>query len=136
MKKEIVLHFSKEIWDKPIVYQLIKEFSLVVNIHKANILPRRESFMVLELDGEKSEIAKGLDYLIEYGVRIDPIEQGIRRDEEHCTHCGACLAICPTGSLHIKDRSTMEVIFDSHLCSGCELCVPVCPPHAIETRIY
>ncbi len=136
MKKKIVLHFSKAIWDKPIIYRLIKKFDLVVNIQKANVLPKQESFMVLELDGDNGVITKGLDFLIECGVRIDPIEQRIKRDEDRCTHCGACTAICPTGSLYIKDRSTMEVVFDSQLCSGCELCVPVCPPHAMEIHIY
>lgn len=135
MKKEVVLHFSKEIWDKPIIYQLIKNYDLVVNIHKADVLPKQESFMVLELEGDNDEMTRGLEYLKEYGVKIDPIEQEIKRDEARCTHCGACIAICPTGSLHIKDRTSMEVAFDSRMCSGCELCVPVCPPHAMEIRI-
>lgn len=135
MKKKIVLHFSKEIWDKPIIYQLIKEYDLVVNILKASVLPKRESFMVLELEGEKEEVASGLKYLKGCGVTIDPIEQDIKRDEGRCTHCGACIAICPTGSLYIEDRDSMEVRFDSLKCSGCELCVAVCPPRAMQIYI-
>ena len=134
MKKKIVLHFSREIWDKPIIYRLIKDYNLIPNILKANVLPKRESFMVLELDGEQIDCRAGIQYLKDSGVTIEPIEQDIKRDEEKCTHCGACTAICPTGSLSIK-RDTMEVIFDSEMCSGCELCVPACPPHAMEVRI-
>jgi ferredoxin len=135
MKKEVVLHFSKDIWDKPIIYHLIKNYDLIVNIHKADVLPKQESFMVLGLEGDNDEMTRGIEYLKEYGVTIDPIEQEIKRDEARCTHCGACIAICPTGSLHIKDRDSMEVAFDSRMCSGCELCVPVCPAHAMEIRI-
>jgi len=67
-------------------------------------------------------------------VVVDSIDQDIKRDEDICTHCGACTAICPTNALSIN-RDTMEVLFDSELCSGCELCVPVCPPRAMEVFI-
>lgn len=135
MKKKMVLRFSKEIWDKPIIYKLIKEYDLVVNILKASVLPKRESFMVLEIEGDKEDISRGLKYLKGCGVKTDPIEQDIKRDESRCTHCGACIAICPTGSLHIEDHESMEVKFDSLKCSGCELCVTVCPPRAMHIHI-
>jgi L-aspartate semialdehyde sulfurtransferase ferredoxin len=134
MKRKIVLHFSRDIWDKPIIYRLIKDFNLVLNILKANVLPKRESFMVLEIEGSDGDYRDGIEYLKECGVTIEPIEQDIGRDEEKCTHCGACTAICPTGALSIR-RETMEVIFTSDMCSGCELCVPACPPRAMEVHI-
>ena len=134
MKRKIVLHFSRDIWDKPIIYRLIKDFNLILNILKASVLPKRESFMVLEIEGSDSDYRDGIEYLKECGVTIESIEQDIERDEEKCTHCGACTAICPTGALSIK-RETMEVIFTSDMCSGCELCVSACPPRAMEVHI-
>ena len=134
MKKKIVLHFPREIWDKPIIYRLIKDYSLVLNILKASVLPKRESFMVLEIEGDDLNCRSGMQYLLESGVTIEPIAQDIKRDEERCTHCGACTAICPTGALSIE-RETMEILFDSEMCSGCELCVPACPPRAMEVNI-
>jgi len=134
MKRKIVLHFSRDIWDKPIIYRLIKDFNLILNILKASVLPKRESFMVLEIEGSDGNYRDGIKYLKECGVTIESIEQDIGRDEEKCTHCGACTAICPTGALSIK-RETMEVIFSSDMCSGCELCVPACPPRAMEVHI-
>jgi len=134
MKHKVVLHFSKEIWDKPIIYKLIKEYDLIVNILKASVLPKRESYLILELEGDSNIYRQGIDYLKECGVVVDSIDQDIKRDEDICTHCGACTAICPTNALSIN-RDTMEVLFDSELCSGCELCVPVCPPRAMEVFI-
>jgi len=131
--KKIVLHFTKENWNKPIVYRLVKDFNLSFNILKANILPRQESFMVLELSGPKADFKRGLEYLAEVGVGIEPIEKDIGRDELKCIHCGACTAVCPTGSLSIS-RKTMEVLFDSAKCSACELCIRACPPRAMEAR--
>ena len=129
----IVLHFSKENWSKPIVYKLVKEFNLSFNILKANVLPRQESFMVLELSGPKADFKRGLEYLTEVGVKFESIEKDIVRNEPKCTHCGACTSVCPTGALFIN-RKTMEVLFDSGKCSACELCIRACPPRAMESR--
>ncbi len=129
--KKIVLHFTKENWSKPIVYKLVKDFNLSFNILKANVLPRQESFMVLELSGPKVDFKRGLEYLAEVGVGVEPIEKDIGRDEMKCTHCGACTAVCPTGSLSIN-RKTMEVSFKRDRCIACEICIPVCPYQAME----
>jgi len=131
--KKIVLHFSRENWNKPIVYKLVKDFNLSFNILKASVFPRQESFLVLEMSGPKAEFKRGLEYLAEAGVVVEPIEKDIVRDEYKCIHCGACTAICPTGSLHIN-RKTMEVLFDSGKCSACELCIKACPPRAMESH--
>ena len=134
MKKKVVLHFSKDIWDKPIIYRLIKDYNLIINILKASVLPKNESFMIMELEGDSTDFRDGMDYLKGWGVIIDSIEQDIKRDDEKCTHCGACTAICPTDALFIK-RDTMEVLFEPEKCSGCELCVPACPPRAMKVHI-
>ncbi len=103
--KKIVLHFSKENWNKPIVYRLVKDFNLSFNILKASVLPRQESFMVLELSGPKADFKKGMEYLAEMGIGVEPIEKDIARAEQKCTHCGACTAVCPTGSLFINRKT-------------------------------
>jgi len=132
-KKKIVLHFTKDNWNKPIVYKLVKDFNLSFNILKASVSPKQESFMILELSGPRVDFKGGMEYLKEVGVGVEPIEKDIARDESKCTHCGACTAVCPTGALFIN-RKTMEVIFESSKCSGCELCIKACPPRAMESR--
>jgi ferredoxin len=132
--RKIVLSFPKEKIDKPIVYRLIKDFDLVFNIMKASITPDQEGHMVLELSGEKSEIDKGLKYLKDQGVSIQPLSKDIKVNWDKCTQCGACVSICPTDALYIKDRKTMEVAFDPEKCIACELCIRPCPPRAIEVH--
>ena len=134
ISKKIVLHFSKESWNKPIVYRLVKDFNLSFNILKASVSPKQESFMVLELSGPKADFKRGMDYLGEMGIVIEPIEKDIARDEIKCIHCGACTVVCSTGFLFIN-RKSMEVIFESSKCSGCELCIKACPPRAMESRL-
>lgn len=126
----LVLRFPKEIVDKPIVTNLVRNYNLSFNILKAQIFPRKEGLMVMELRGNRKDYERGLQYLRDIGVIVESIAQGIRRDEEKCYQCGACTAVCPTGALHIK-RPEMEVLFDSERCSACELCVKTCPARAM-----
>ncbi|HWQ89957.1 MAG TPA: NIL domain-containing protein [Desulfitobacteriaceae bacterium] len=130
--KRIVLHFSAETSDKPMIYRLVKDYDLVINIVKANVNPQKEGTMVLEVEGEKS--AQGLDYLRRLGVTIEDLDREIVRNEEKCVMCGACTAICPTGALKLE-RPSMEVSFIGDLCVLCELCVKVCPVRAMEVRL-
>ncbi|MBW1975707.1 MAG: 4Fe-4S binding protein [Deltaproteobacteria bacterium] len=132
--KVLVLRFPPEIVDKPIITNLVRSYNLTFNILKAQIFPRKEGLMVLELRGNKLDYDRGIEYLKRIGVRIEPIDQSIKRDDEACFQCGACTAVCPTGALYIK-RPEMEVIFDSERCSGCEWCVKVCPAHAMTVTL-
>lgn len=133
MKRIYVLHFNQNNYDKPIVYQLIKNYDLVVNILRAVILPRKESYLVLEIVGDEVLIEQGLTYLKESGVEAESIRKSVKRNEDICTSCGACTAICPTGALYIE-RPSMKVLFAPENCSACGLCVNVCPPRAMEVN--
>jgi len=131
MKKRILLRFKKNTIDKPIVYRLAKDFNLVYNILRANVSPRAESMMVMEIEGEEADFAAGMDYLKSWDLEIEPLGQDIARDEERCVHCGLCTSVCATQALDI-DRETMQVRFDYERCAACELCVKVCPVKAMH----
>lgn len=128
--RTLVLRFPREIVDKPIIINLVRDHNLDFNILKAQIFPRKEGMLVMELRGTADDFERGIRYLEEAGVQVEPVGQGIRRDEERCSQCGACTAVCPTGALHVK-RPVMEVEFDSERCSACELCVKTCPVRAM-----
>jgi len=132
--RKVVLIFPKDKIDQPIVYKLIKDHDLAFNILKASITPDQEGHMVLELTGDEAKIEKGINYLKEQKITIQPLSKDIRVNWEKCTQCGACVSICPTDALYVKDRHTMEVAFDSDKCIACELCVDPCPPRAIEVH--
>lgn len=131
MKKRITLRFQRNAIDKPIVYRLAKDFDLVYTILRANVSPRAESMMVLEVEGPEGEFEKGIAYLKDLGVAIEPIDQDISKDEERCVHCGLCTSVCAPQALDI-DRETMRVRFDYEKCVACELCVKVCPVRAMQ----
>jgi len=131
VEKRLVLRFSRQTWDKPIVYKLIKDYNLVLNILIANVLPKQESYMITDISGIKKDYDAGMNYLEKHGIRVATIEQSVVRNEEKCVHCGFCTAACPTRALYV-DEKTREVKFDQEKCSACGWCVKVCPYKAME----
>ena len=129
--KIIILNFPAEVAQKALVCQLTKKFDLLFNILSAKISNKKEGYMVLEISSaSKTAFNKGVKFLKDQGVSVSSPEHQIYKDEEICTHCGACTAVCPTDALYIK-RPEMEVIFDKEKCSVCELCVVTCPTRAM-----
>ena len=133
VSKRIVLHFPRRLVDLPIVCRLVKDYNLEFNILKALFTPEEEGLMVLELSGEQEEYDKGIRYLTTTGVRIQSLSQNVIRNEERCTHCGACITICPTGAFEL-DPSTRQVRFYDERCLACGICIKACPPRAMEVH--
>jgi len=131
VSRRIVLHFPWRLVDRPLVYRLIKDYDLEFNILKASVTPGEEGLMVLELKGKQEDYDKGIEYLTKTGVRIQSLSQNVLRNEERCTHCGACLAICPTDAFEL-DPQTRLTTFDNAKCLACGLCIKGCPPRAME----
>jgi len=127
---KIVLTLPKETWDKPVIYKLIKDYDLVVNILRAEILPKMEGSAVLELNGTPEKIQKGINFLKSINVKIRPLELDIIREDEKCIHCGACIAPCPTNAFHLNTK-TFKVEFDKSKCVGCGHCIAACPTRII-----
>ncbi len=134
IKKRVVLHFPTRLVDQPIIYKLVKDYDLVLNVLKASIMPNEEGRMVLELSGTRDNYDKGIKFLQTTGVKIQSLGQDIIRNDERCTHCGACVAVCPSGALAVDHKNRM-VKFDSAECTACELCVLACPPRAMEVYL-
>lgn len=129
--KMLLLRFPKDSAQEPVVCNLARNFDLTFNILNATIFPRKEGQMVLQLFGTPQNFEAGVRYLKEKGLTVQNAAEEIRRNEERCTHCGSCTAVCPTGALSIQ-RPEMRVVYDFETCSVCKLCVSVCPPHAME----
>ncbi|MDY6917720.1 MAG: 4Fe-4S binding protein [Chloroflexota bacterium] len=134
ISKRVVLHFPPRLVEQPIIYRLVKDYNLVLNILKASVTPKEEGLLIVELAGSRKDYDKGIKYLTEAGVWIQSLGQNIMRNDARCTHCGACVAICPTGALSL-DPKTRMVNFDEDKCTACELCVLACPPRAMEVHL-
>jgi ferredoxin len=135
VSRKIVIHYTAENVDQPIICQLVKIHDLVFNILKARIFPKREGIIVLELSGSPENFNNGIRYLKEQGLKVEPLSKSVNQNADKCVHCGACTAFCPTDALFFE-MDTQRVLFDAEKCNGCELCVSACPVRAMEVNIF
>jgi ferredoxin len=131
VSRRVVLHFPRSLVEQPVMCRLARDFNLEFNILKASITPDEEGLLVVELSGAAGDYEKGTKYLTEVGIVVQPLSQDIIRNEARCTHCGACVVLCPPGAFTI-DQATRRVAFDGTRCVACGICVPACPPRAME----
>ena len=125
--KKLMLFFPKCECEKPIIYHLVKDYDLIVNVFRAKVTPEEEGYLVLDVTGTESSIEKALEFVRTFNVTINYAGKGVTWDANRCTHCGQCVVHCPTKALHIADERTREVAFDEQKCIECLACIPVCP---------
>lgn len=130
--KKLLLYFPRCETEKPIVYHLVKDYDLLVNIFRAKVTPEEDGYLVLDVTGSATNIERAIAWVSSFDVRVDEANKGVSRSEEACTSCGNCLTHCPTDALAVRDRSTMAVAFASELCIECLSCIPVCPFGALR----
>ncbi len=130
MKNKVVCYFSASQSEQPIIYRLIKNYDMIVNILKADINPQKVGYLVIELEGSKENYQGSLQFLKDLGVVVEPLSQTVVWNENTCIQCGACTSFCPTEALAME-RSTMEVSFDNEKCIICGMCLDCCPTRAI-----
>ncbi|MFH1088058.1 MAG: NIL domain-containing protein [Chloroflexota bacterium] len=129
--RRIVLHFPQRIVNEPIIYRLVKDFDLKFNILKAQVSPEQTGLLVMELTGEPRNYDLGIKYLTENGVKVEALSRDVVRNDARCTHCGACINLCPTGAFYLE-ADTRRVLFDDSKCNACGFCIKACPPRAKE----
>ena len=125
--KKIYLYFPKSETEKPIVYRLVKDFNLIINIFRAKVTPEEEGYLSLDVTGEVEDIERAFAYLSTLELVIHAGTKGLHWDENRCIHCGACVVHCPTGALAFSNDKTRAIQFSEDLCVECHACIGACP---------
>lgn len=131
--KKIMLFFPECETESPIVYHLVKDYDLMINIFRAKVTPEEEGYLVLDITGSDGNIHQATEWLQSLGIIVNETDKGVKWDQNRCVQCGSCVPHCPTGALSIPDRSTMEIRFESNKCIECLSCIKVCPYEAVTS---
>jgi L-aspartate semialdehyde sulfurtransferase ferredoxin len=75
-RQRVKFTFVEELIKEPIIWKLAKEFDIVTNIRRADVTDER-GWVILELDGDKDEIERSLEWVRKNGVRVDPVYEDI-----------------------------------------------------------
>ena len=69
---KVKLYFPEALIREPIVARLVKQFDVTPNIRRASI-EDDIGWMVLDLDGDPADVARGVAWLHEVGVEVDQL---------------------------------------------------------------
>lgn len=71
-KQRVKFTFEEELIKEPVIWKLGQQFRVITNIRRADVTEDR-GWVVLELEGELDEIERGIQWVQEQGVRVDPV---------------------------------------------------------------
>ena len=125
--QKLMFFFPRCECEKPIIYHLVKDYDLIVNVYRAKVTPEEEGYLILDVTGTEARIQQAVEYVKTYDVSVNITGKGVVRDAQGCTHCGHCITHCPTKALRIDDRASREVVYHEAECIECLACIRVCP---------
>ena len=72
------LHFPVCETNTPIIYKLVKDYDLEVNIFRALVSSEGEGYLVLDVKGEAGSIKKAMEYIESFGVTINSVKKPLQ----------------------------------------------------------
>lgn len=72
VKRQVMFTFPEKLVTEPLIYNLGIKFNVVTNIRRADVTDSK-GWVVLELEGDETDIEKGLAWMTGKGVRVDPV---------------------------------------------------------------
>ncbi len=125
MNKLYYLNFPAEVTNQPIIYRLIKEFDIRVNILGGGIEADKGGFLVTEFVSDEDAIDEGIRFLRNLNVTVTRNASRIVFNEKACVDCGACTAACFGDALFMD--GAMKLVFEDEKCISCGMCIRSCP---------
>ncbi len=125
----ILLRFSEQIVEEPIISRIILELKVPINIITAHVNSKGGEVLAEVSDEAMEKIVKAFR---KKGVTVS-VPKLIEVDTEKCISCGSCVALCPVEAITLD--SDASIIFDKEKCVGstCSACVDACPARAITS---
>jgi len=71
-KKMVKLIFPQELIKEPVTFRMARQFDVIPNIRRANVTETIGE-LVLELEGEEENLEKGIKYMTDLGVKVEPV---------------------------------------------------------------
>jgi L-aspartate semialdehyde sulfurtransferase ferredoxin len=70
------LTFPSRLIQEPILYRLVKDFDIVINIRRADV-KADYGWVALEMEADEPVLQRGVAWLKQRGVQVDPIERDV-----------------------------------------------------------
>ncbi len=71
-RRRVKITFPANLITEPLIYRLGHNFEIVTNIRRAHVVEDM-GWVALELEGDEDEIDRGIEWMVQSGVRVDPV---------------------------------------------------------------
>ena len=75
-RTRVRLTFPPSLIQEPILYRLVKDFDIVINIRRADV-KADYGWVALEMEAAEETLDRGVAWLKGKGVQVDPIERDV-----------------------------------------------------------
>jgi len=75
-RTQVRLTFPTSLIQEPILYRLVKDFDIVINIRRADV-KADYGWVALEMEAAEDTLDRGVAWLKGKGVQVDPIERDV-----------------------------------------------------------
>jgi L-aspartate semialdehyde sulfurtransferase ferredoxin len=72
-KVRLFVSFPEQLVDRPLIYEVIKKFDVVPSIRRANV-EDHSGWIILEMNGDSSQLDASVAYLEEVGCTVNRME--------------------------------------------------------------
>jgi hypothetical protein len=75
-RTRVRLTFPASLVQEPILYRLVKDFDILINIRRAEVKVDH-GWVALEMEADQETLDRGVAWLRQRGVQVDPIERDV-----------------------------------------------------------
>lgn len=75
-RTRVRLTFPASLVQEPILYRLVKDFDILINIRRAEVKVDH-GWVALEMEADQETLDRGVAWLKQRGVQVDPIERDV-----------------------------------------------------------
>lgn len=76
VREKVYLTYPHSLIKEPVIHQLGQRFQVVTNIRGANVSDEM-GLVALEIDGPESEVTAAIRWLVDLGVKVEPISKNV-----------------------------------------------------------
>jgi ABC-type methionine transport system ATPase subunit len=74
--RKVMLKYPERLIQEPVLFRMAKQFDVMPNIRRARVTDTIGE-IVLTLEGETDKLEKGIQYMRDVGVLVEPVEGDI-----------------------------------------------------------
>jgi ABC-type methionine transport system ATPase subunit len=75
-RMRVRLTFPAQLVQEPVLYRLVKDFDILINIRRADV-KADHGWVMLEMEASEETLARGVAWLKQRGLQVDPIERDV-----------------------------------------------------------